>query len=112
MRSIRFMIDGRVLRRLSASIVVGTVLASAAHAQATGDPAALNAEVLRLYRAGKYAEAIDIAKRVLATQEKALGPEHPDVGTSLNNLATLYRAQGRLDEAEPLFRRDLSIQEK
>ena len=24
--------------------------------------------------------------------EKALGPEHPDVATSLNNLAELYRA--------------------
>ena len=30
-------------------------------------------------------------KRSLAIREKALGPDHPDVATSLNNLAVLYR---------------------
>ncbi len=44
--------------------------------------------------------------------EKALGPEHPDVATSLNNLALLYQAQGNYAEAEPLFRRSLAIYEK
>jgi tetratricopeptide (TPR) repeat protein len=34
------------------------------------------------------------------------------VGTALNNLAGLYRAQGRLAEAEPLFKRGLTIREK
>ena len=33
---------------------------------------------------------------------KALRQEHPDVSTSLNNLAVLYRAQGQYVEAEPL----------
>ena len=32
----------------------------------------------------------------LAIREKALGPDHPDVGTSLNNLAELYQAPGPL----------------
>jgi esterase/lipase superfamily enzyme len=40
------------------------------------------------------------------------GPHHPDVGTPLNNLAELYRAQGRFAEAEPLYKRALSIREK
>jgi hypothetical protein len=31
-----------------------------------------------------------------------LGPEHPNVATTLNNLAELYREQGRFDEAERL----------
>ncbi len=44
--------------------------------------------------------------------EKALGPEHPDVGTSLNNLAELYRAQGKYPDAEPLHKRALAIVEK
>jgi tetratricopeptide (TPR) repeat protein len=44
--------------------------------------------------------------------EKALGPEHPNVATSLNNLAALYKAQGRYAEAEPLYRRALEIWEK
>ena len=34
-------------------------------------------------------------KRALAIREKALGPDHPDVATSLDNLAALYRAQSR-----------------
>ena len=40
------------------------------------------------------------------------GREHPDVATSLNNLALLYRAQGRFAEAEPLNKRALAIHEK
>ena len=32
----------------------------------------------------------------LAIREKALGPEHPDTATSLNNLAVLYQTTGRL----------------
>ncbi|MEO1610090.1 MAG: alpha/beta hydrolase, partial [Pseudomonadota bacterium] len=36
----------------------------------------------------------------------------PKVGTTLNNLAGLYGAQGRYAEAEPLYKRSLSIREK
>ncbi len=50
-------------------------------------------------------------KRSLAFREKTLGPEHPDVATSLHNLAGLYLAQDRYDEAEPLFKRALAINE-
>ena len=39
-------------------------------------------------------------------------PYHPDVATSLNNLAALYRAQGRYADAEPLYKRSLLIKEK
>ena len=46
------------------------------------------------------------------SSEKALGPEHPDVANSLNNLAALYQAQGRYAEAEPLYKRALAISEK
>jgi hypothetical protein len=37
----------------------------------------------------------------LANLEETLGSEHLDVATSLNNLATLYKSQGRYTEAEP-----------
>jgi len=36
--------------------------------------------------------------------KKALGPDHPDVATSINNLAELYDNQGRYAEAEPLYK--------
>jgi CHAT domain-containing protein len=41
-----------------------------------------------------------------------LGPEHPSIANSLNNLATLYDAQGAYGKAEPLLRRSLAITEK
>jgi tetratricopeptide (TPR) repeat protein/CHAT domain-containing protein len=73
---------------------------------------ALNLQVLRLHQQGRYAEATELAQRVLAIREKALGPDHPDVGTSLNNLAHLYHVQGRYAEAEPLHKRALAVREK
>jgi CHAT domain-containing protein/Tfp pilus assembly protein PilF len=51
-------------------------------------------------------------KRSLAIMEKALGPEHPNVAQSLNNIAANYGAQGRYGEAEPLYKRSLAIKEK
>ena len=42
-------------------------------------------------------------------KEKLLGPEHPDVAITLNNLAILCRSQGKLEEAERLYSRCLSI---
>jgi tetratricopeptide (TPR) repeat protein len=47
----------------------------------------------------------------LAIREKALGTTHPDVGQTLNNLALIYRAQGKYSEAEGLFKRALAIRE-
>jgi tetratricopeptide (TPR) repeat protein len=51
-------------------------------------------------------------QRTLGILEKALGPEHPDVATSLSNLALLYDDQGKYAQAEPLFHRALAIDEK
>jgi tetratricopeptide (TPR) repeat protein len=65
-----------------------------------------------LYERGRYAEAQPLYERALAICEKALGPDHPDVTTSLNNLAALYDSQGRYGEAQPLFERALAIREK
>jgi CHAT domain-containing protein/Tfp pilus assembly protein PilF len=69
-------------------------------------------QAFELYQQGKYAEAIPLAQRSLAIREKVLGPEHPDVATSLNNLALLYSDRGNYAEAEPLYQRSLTIREK
>jgi tetratricopeptide (TPR) repeat protein len=61
---------------------------------------------------GKYADAVPLARRVLAIREKEQGPDHPDVATALNNLALLYLVHGRYLEAEPHFKRSLAIREK
>lgn len=44
-------------------------------------------------------------------REEALGKEHAAVDVSLNNIAGLYRLQGRYEEAEPLLHRYLQIKE-
>jgi tetratricopeptide (TPR) repeat protein len=63
-----------------------------------------------LYRSQeRYAEAESLYKRSLSIIEQQLGPEHPDVATSLNNLANLYYVQGRYSEAEPLYLAGLRI---
>jgi len=52
------------------------------------------------------------ATRALEIRGKALGSDHPDVATSLNNLATVYGDQDKYAEAEPLHKRALEIQGK
>ena len=41
----------------------------------------------------------------LAIDEKALGPDHPDVVTTLENMAELYIKMGRDNEAVPFLNR-------
>ena len=45
------------------------------------------------------------------SKEKALGPDHPDVATALNNLAFVYKDQGSYSEAEAHYKRALAIDE-
>jgi CHAT domain-containing protein/Tfp pilus assembly protein PilF len=73
---------------------------------------ALAAETLQLYRAAKYAEAETLARRTLDFAEKEFGTDDPLVAVSMNNLASILEAQGKLSGAEPLFRRALEMREK
>jgi len=43
--------------------------------------------------------------------KNALGATHPLVGMSLNNLALVYQTEGRITDAEPLFKRATAIAE-
>ncbi len=61
---------------------------------------------------GRFTEAEPLLKRALSIREKALGPAHPDVIQSLNNLAGLYHDQGRTAEAEPLLKRAQDLEER
>ena len=64
------------------------------------------------YYTGDYAAAEPLYLRALAIREKAFGPDDPEVATTLNNLAVLYRQKGDYAKAEPLLLRDLAITEK
>jgi tetratricopeptide (TPR) repeat protein len=72
----------------------------------------LNAWGTASYEAGHYLAAEEPLTRALALREQALGPDHPDVARSLNNLALLYNHQGRYAEAKPLYQRALALRER
>ncbi len=61
---------------------------------------------------GKYAEAEPLFQRSLAIFEKALGPEHPHVATTLENYAALLRETEREDKAEEMEARAKAIRAK
>lgn len=44
---------------------------------------------------GEHAEAKAVFLRAISIQEKALGPDHPEVAATLNNLAGLLQTQVR-----------------
>ncbi|MGD2183211.1 tetratricopeptide repeat protein [Lusitaniella coriacea] len=61
---------------------------------------------------GLYSLAEPWFQVCLSTVRARLGEEHPDVATSLNNLAELYRSQGRYEAAEPLYLEALELRKK
>ncbi len=69
----------------------------------------LNNEVDTLYRQGHYDRAVVVAKKALQVTEQAVGPDHPDVVMSLENMAALYRNTGRKNDAEALEKRATAI---
>src|SRR5947209_14352606 len=99
----------RISAALAGALLVGS--ASMPLAQEADEVSELSQKVIQLYNAGRYADAISVAQQVLAIGEKALGRDHPDVATLLNNLALLYVSQGRYADAEPLYQRGLAIYE-
>jgi tetratricopeptide (TPR) repeat protein len=61
---------------------------------------------------GQYSKAGRLLQRCLSIRTKALGPDHADVGMTLNNLGSLYRLQHKWSEAEPLFKQALDVSRK
>jgi tetratricopeptide (TPR) repeat protein/CHAT domain-containing protein len=72
----------------------------------------LNRQVVKLYNQGKFNEAIDIAEEALNLAQSLYPGDHPDVATSLNNLAALYDSQGRYSEAECLYLQALEMRKR
>jgi len=103
-------------RRLRSSLLlflaVGAALSVSGCQTALDRAEPLNAEVLRLNREGRYREAIPRARDLLALREQALGPAHPDVAQSLNDLANLLALMGNAAGARPLLERALQIREQ
>ena len=58
------------------------------------------------------AQAIVIGERLVADQERVLGPDHPDTLTSRDNLAVDYQEAGRTAEAISLHEQALATRER
>jgi tetratricopeptide (TPR) repeat protein len=50
-------------------------------------------------------------EKFLLIQEQAMGPTSPEVATTASKLAELYFKAGRLEQAEPLYRRAMQIRQ-
>ncbi|WP_414563424.1 MULTISPECIES: tetratricopeptide repeat protein [unclassified Anabaena] len=61
---------------------------------------------------GLYTLAEPWTQKCLSTAKDRLGENHPDVASSLNNLALLYKSQGRYDQAEPLLVQALELDKR
>ena len=51
-------------------------------------------------------------RKSLEIRQRVLGEEHPSTAASYNNVASNLNAQGRYEEAEPLFRKSLEIRQR
>jgi tetratricopeptide (TPR) repeat protein len=56
-----------------------------------------------LKQMGRLEEAMPLFEESVKIFRRTLGNDHPDVATSLNNIATLLNRMGRLEEAMPLY---------
>lgn len=71
--------------------------------------ASANQRVVSLYNAGRGEEALELAETTLTNAISLFGYKDIDTLNSLNNLAFLYEAYGRLSEAEPLYKKALKL---
>ncbi|MCA2938111.1 MAG: tetratricopeptide repeat protein [Microcystis sp. M113S1] len=58
---------------------------------------------------GDYTSAEPWFEQCVEVVKSRLGDRHPDVASSLNNLAILYYSQGRYELAEPLYEETLTL---
>ena len=71
---------------LAVLVLAAAGVRAMAQAPSSTSLAALNNQVVVLNQAGRYAEALPIAHRVLALAEQLRGPDHPEVATGLNKI--------------------------
>ncbi len=69
----------------------------------------LNQQAVQLYQQGKFSEAVILAEQALNLVLSLYAGDHPDVATSLNNLAGLYKSQGLYERAKPLYEQALQM---
>jgi tetratricopeptide (TPR) repeat protein len=76
------------------------------------EAAMLSCEGRLISERGKYGDAVPLYQRALAILEKAVGPDHSNVATIVDNIAGLLQSQGTFEDALPLYQRALAIRRK
>src|SRR5688572_5603254 len=59
--------------------------------------------------AGDFVSADELLRRATRIQEETLGPLHPDLANTFNNLAIVAERTGNLGDAETFYRRAVAI---
>ena len=73
------------------------------------EPRAIIDAAEKAAEAGNYASAEDLLREAARLQEASLGPRHPDLANTLNNLGIVCEVTGKPADAEQYFRRAVSI---
>jgi hypothetical protein len=73
------------------------------------DPAPILEAAQQAAAAGDYSDAERLLREAAAIQERCLGPVHPDLASTLNNLALVCERTNKFDEAEHGYRRAHAI---
>jgi serine/threonine-protein kinase len=73
---------------------------------------ALHGQAVLFQETGQYPEAWEKATRALALREKALGPEHPDVASTIQQLGALAWWMGKYPQALEQAERALALKKK
>ena len=73
------------------------------------DPASIIESAQQAVAAGDFSAAERLLREAAAAQEASLGPEHPDLASTLNNLAFVCERTNNVAEAERNYRRAHAI---
>lgn len=72
----------------------------------------LNIEVVRLFNANKYEEALQIAESSLKLCEQSFGKDNPKTMDSLKNLAAVYAVLDQNEKSADTYKRIVKMQEE
>jgi hypothetical protein len=86
--------DGLVASTARSAAQAGPLLASTDPEMRNQGKVAVYNHLQMMRISGDFNGAALQAARILASDEEALGPQHPDTATSINNLAGLLASQG------------------
>lgn len=95
-----------------AALLAACFLSSAAAAQQRSALSQIELQANELVNQGRYAEAEQLYRRMLAIAKRDYPDEPATAGAALSDLAGLYSTMGRATEAESMAREALHIVEK